>query len=118
MITSLGSIRAAIHVNPRYPPPLDGRSRATSSPERLQLTNGERLYTPSARTALMHEAYLPLVAPNRAASPRPKFPRLWLFLVLVHPWTLWSIGGLLCCVPFFYASAIAHSAFRDQPRRR
>ena len=39
-------------------------------------------------------------------------------LVLVHPGTLWSLGGLPCFVPFFYASAIAHSAFRDQPRRR
>jgi len=29
-----------------------------------------------------------------------------------------QICGLLCFAPLFYASAIAHSALRDQPRRR
>ena len=39
-------------------------------------------------------------------------------MVLVHPGILKSIYGLLCFAPFFYASAIAHSALRDQPWRR
>src|SRR5450631_4378166 len=39
--------------------------------------------------------------------------------VLVHRGYFGRAGGaFLCCEFLFYASAIAHSAFRDQPRRR